>query len=149
MCLLKTGACLIQVLFNVFAFCGHWIHACLIQGACLTEAATKTGFTLFFLKTVCWSRSLTCEEVDKKRKKPFIYFILIHGAQWLRVVECWTWDRGDAGSSLTGVTALCPWAGHINPCLVVWFKPGRPISTYVTEKVVDWDIFKSQIKQIF
>ena len=26
------------------------------------------------------------------------------------VVECLTRDRGAAGSSLTGITALCPWA---------------------------------------
>ena len=31
------------------------------------------------------------------------------------LVECLTWDRGAAGSSLTGVTTLCPWARHINP----------------------------------
>ena len=35
MCLLKIGACLIQVCFNVFACFGKLIHACLIQAACL------------------------------------------------------------------------------------------------------------------
>ena len=35
------------------------------------------------------------------------------------VVECLTRDQGFAGSSLTGVTALCPLARHINPCLVL------------------------------
>ena len=35
------------------------------------------------------------------------------------VEECLTRDRGAAGSSLTGVTALCPWARHINPSLVL------------------------------
>ena len=35
------------------------------------------------------------------------------------VVEYLTRDRRAADSSLTGVTALCPWAGHINPCLEV------------------------------
>ena len=35
------------------------------------------------------------------------------------VVECLTQDRGIAGSSLTGVTALCPRARHFNPCLVL------------------------------
>ena len=35
------------------------------------------------------------------------------------VVECLTLDWRAAGSSLTGVTALCPWARHIKPCLVL------------------------------
>ena len=29
------------------------------------------------------------------------------------VVECLTWDRGVVGSSHTGVTTLCPWAGTL------------------------------------
>ena len=32
------------------------------------------------------------------------------------VVECLTWDQRAKGLSLT---ALCPWARHINPCLVL------------------------------
>ena len=36
-------------------------------------------------------------------------FISIGGS----VVECLTRDRGAAGSSLTGVTVLCPYARHI------------------------------------
>ena len=35
------------------------------------------------------------------------------------VVECLTRDREVAGSSLTGVAALCPRARLINPCLVL------------------------------
>ena len=35
------------------------------------------------------------------------------------VVECLTPDGRSAGSSLTGITALCPWAGHFYPCLVL------------------------------
>ena len=46
MCLLKTGACLMQVHFSVFSFFGNLLHACLIQVACLIEAATETGFTV-------------------------------------------------------------------------------------------------------
>ena len=34
LCLLKTGACLIQVHFNAFACFTKLIHACLIQVAC-------------------------------------------------------------------------------------------------------------------
>ena len=38
----KTGAGFIQLLDNVFAFCGNRIHACLIKIAFLIEVATKT-----------------------------------------------------------------------------------------------------------
>ena len=34
------------------------------------------------------------------------------------VVECFTRDQGVAGLYLTGVTALCPCARPVNPCLV-------------------------------
>ena len=40
------------------------------------------------------------------------------------VVECLTRDLRAAGFSVTGVTALCPWARHINPCLVM-VKPRK------------------------
>ena len=44
----------------------------------------------------------------------------VHGREHSgSVVECLTRDRGAAGSSLTGVTVLCPLAGHIYPCLVL------------------------------
>ena len=43
------------------------------------------------------------------------YMILHSGS----VVEYLTWDGDDAGLSLTGVTALCPWSRHIGPCLVL------------------------------
>ena len=35
------------------------------------------------------------------------------------VLECLTRDWRATGSSLTDVTALCPWARHINPSLVL------------------------------
>ena len=47
MCLLKTGVCFIQVHFNAFAFFANRPYACLIQGACLMEVATKTDFTVY------------------------------------------------------------------------------------------------------
>ena len=49
------------------------------------------------------------------------------------VVECLTRDRGAAGSSLTGVTVLCPWAKHINPSLVL-VQP-RKTPPYITERL--------------
>ena len=36
-----------------------------------------------------------------------------------RMIECLTRDRGVAGSSLNGGTALCPWARHLILCLVL------------------------------
>ena len=45
------------------------------------------------------------------------------------VVECLTRDRRAAGSSLTGVTALCP-----NPSLVL--SQPRKIRSYITERLL-------------
>ena len=50
------------------------------------------------------------------------------------VVEGLTWDQGAAGSSLTGVTALCPWARHINPSLVL-VQP-RKTRPFITERLL-------------
>ena len=43
------------------------------------------------------------------------------------VVECLTPDWENAGSSITGVTALCSWSRHINPCLVLVQPRKTPI----------------------
>ena len=37
----------VHVYFNIFAFFGNRIHACLTQVACLTEVAIKTCFTVY------------------------------------------------------------------------------------------------------
>ena len=50
------------------------------------------------------------------------------------VVERLTRDRGAAGSSLIGVTALCPWARHIYHSLVL-VQP-RKTRPYITEKML-------------
>ena len=54
------------------------------------------------------------------------------------MVECLTWDPLVTRSSLTGVTALCPWARHINPCLVL-------VQPRHNWKTVELDIIKSNI----
>ena len=59
--------------------------------------------------------------------------------EWERsgsVVECLTRDRGAAGSSLTGVTALCPWARYmyIDPSLVL-VQP-RKTRPFITERLL-------------
>ena len=65
---------------------------------------------------------------------------MIQPTQWQErehsgsVVECLTWDWRATGSSLTGGTALCPWARHINPCLVK--VQHRKTHFGITEKVL-------------
>ena len=50
------------------------------------------------------------------------------------MVEWLTWDQWAAGSSLTGVTALCPWARHNNPSLVL-VQP-RKTRSFVTVRLL-------------
>ena len=50
------------------------------------------------------------------------------------MVECLTRDRGAAGSSITGITALCPSARLINPSLVL-VQP-RKTRPYITERLM-------------
>ena len=55
------------------------------------------------------------------------------GAQWLSGIVIDSRQRA-AGSSLTGITALCDWARHINPSLVL-VQP-RKTRPYVTERLL-------------
>ena len=50
------------------------------------------------------------------------------------MVECLTRDRVAVDSSLTGFTALCPWARHINPSLVL-VQPMKTLP-YITERLL-------------
>ena len=50
------------------------------------------------------------------------------------MVDCLTRDLGAAGSSLTGVTALCPWTRHVNPSLVL-VQP-RKTHPYINERLL-------------
>ena len=54
-------------------------------------------------------------------------------------VEFLTGDREDVGSSLRGVTRLCPWAKHINSCLVLVLSTKEDVS-WNNWKIVDWDV---------
>ena len=72
---------------------------------------------------------------------PWIYFAnIVSGANpwpWSQhgsVRECLTRDWEAAGSSLTSATALCPWARHINPSLVL-VQP-RKTHPYITERLL-------------
>ena len=53
-------------------------------------------------------------------------------------VECLTGDRGVAGLSLTGITALCPWARHINPSLVLLIGRKESNQTNKTKFINTW-----------
>ena len=52
------------------------------------------------------------------------------------MVECLTRDRAAVGSSLINITALCPWARHINPSLVL-VQP-RKTCPFITERLLMW-----------
>ena len=65
--------------------------------------------------------------------RSFLLYIRVRGGSG-SVVECLTRDREAAGSSLTGVTAMCPWARHIDPSLVL-IQP-RETRPYITEKLL-------------
>ena len=60
----------------------------------------------------------------------------------MTVVECSNQDRGAVGSSLTGVTASCPRARHINHGLVL-VQP-RKTGPCITERLL---MGHNQIKQ--
>ena len=48
---------------------------------------------------------------------PNLYYNRVYREGSGLVVECLTQDQGARGLSLSGITALCPWARHINPSL--------------------------------
>ena len=63
--------------------------------------------------------SIGMKRVNNNTKNSLTIFDNIKGQECSSsVVECLTWDPGIAGSSLTGGTALCPYAKHFILCLV-------------------------------
>ena len=52
------------------------------------------------------------------------------------VVECLTQDQGVVGSSLTSITAFCPWVSQTNPCLEL-VQP-RETCPNIAEKLLTW-----------
>ena len=62
------------------------------------------------------------------------------------MVECLTRDRWAVGSSLTGITVLCPLARHNYPCLGL-VKP-RKTRPDITAKIVDWNVKNQTNKQM-
>ena len=79
------------------------------------------------------SRLFSIEGIEFWNQTIIMYTVHLLGLIQV-VVECLTRDRGAGGSCLTGVTAMCPWARHINPSLVlVQSKKTRP---YITERLL-------------
>ena len=62
------------------------------------------------------------------------------------VVECLTRDQGDADSSLTSITQLCPCAGHINSCLVVLVQP-RKTHLHISGKFLTGTVGRKESNQ--
>ena len=96
---------------------------------------------LFRRNATAWGQDLAllpsfyCRD-NEYRVRPFVKsaYQKILFSQPSSVVECFTRDRGAVGSSLIGVTALCPWAWHINPSLVL-VQP-RKTCPYITERLL-------------
>ena len=93
------------------------------------------NYKWYSLKTLCMGDTIY-----------FILFILLHcgvrehsGSD----VECLNWDRVAGGLSLTGITALYPWAGHFNASLVL--VQLRKTRLFITERLLIGH--KDQIKQ--
>ena len=63
---------------------------------------------------------------------------MIEGAQWLsgRVLDLR--PKGCGFEPLTGVTALCPWASHINPMLSTGSTQEDP--SRLNWKIVNWEV---------
>ena len=85
---------------------------------------------LIWIQTFCKGYQQTTKFPFRKERVKHIYKARERS---VTVVERLTRDRGAVGSSLTGVTPLCPWARHINPSLVL-VKP-RKIRPYITERL--------------
>ena len=103
--------------------CGTWLYRFLIFAPLLTSKK-------LILKK---SQQMTTKVSKSSSLQRVITFRLIRGRSG-SVVECLTWDRRVAGSSFTGVTALCPSARHINPSLVLV----QPMKTcpFITERLL-------------
>ena len=93
---------------------------------------TCATYLQFYAHKICLSGSMKLTKIILSRKQ--ITKALREGSG--SVVECLTRDRGAGGSSLTYVTALCPWARHINPSLISTGSTQEDPSLY-NWKIVD------------
>ena len=75
----------------------------------------KKIFTIYAKKNVKMAVMLAILDMEMERFELFWQFPLMPHIYFQRehrgsVVECLTRDRRAAGSSLTSITAMCPWA---------------------------------------
>ena len=94
-------------------------HKCIIIRVSWQFDSSLVLFWLYWVQGIgCWPKT-----TNRQESYP-------DSIQWYigsAVVECSTRDRGVVGSSLIGVTALCPWARHINLYLIlVKLRKTRP-----------------------
>ena len=126
--------------------CRPWLDAtfcCSIwsgSAGCLCPTKRRKAYTLlFFFSLFYYNRTVKIKEVGFLCSALCrVFNNLTLSSQWERsgsVVECLTQDRGAAGSSITDVTALYPWARtFLNPSLVL-VQP-RKTRPFITERLL-------------
>ena len=94
---------------------------------------------------LCCISSVSALFARIKRNFQGMKYIIWKGAQWLsgRVLDM---KPRVAGSSLTGVTALCPWARRIYPSLVL-VQP-RKTHPFITERLLMGSNLKNQTNKL-
>ena len=121
--------CKIHTRCKIYRGGGDYVHVAKIQGGLCPpiqkwEGGLSGGGGGDFCPTLCWVNNIRAQ--------------LIPDAASTSICCC----QGDVnsplyikwGSSLTGVIALCPWARHINPSLVL--VPPRKTRPYLTERLL-------------
>ena len=118
-------------LFKILKCITVWVHCQIIQEGSLKDRSTQPRPRRIMSQS---GGTISCRSdlvADRERSGS--------------VVECLTRDRRAAGSSLTGVTVLCPWARHINPSLVL-VQP-RKTRPFITERLLMGRNESNQTKQ--
>ena len=93
----------------------------IVKSCTCSEYHVRKGVTLRSVSTVLKEHPLLANNENPR------LIIRFEGS-----AVCLTRDRWVAGSSLTGVTALYPWARHFNPSLVL--AQPRKTRHYITER---------------
>ena len=106
---------------------------------CRAWSGSKLFDTLTVFKKVDFENVNISRQQKSMKNYPVVnsFFQGHTTGQWERsgsVVECLTRNWRAAGSSLTGITVLCPWATHINPSLIL-VQP-RKTHPYITERLL-------------
>ena len=118
---------------------------------CIVTFLPSLKFGIVFFVPVIYNVNLSNWFNSSAALHYILQELFSHATKWNMersgsVVECLPRDRMAAGSSLTGVTALCPWARHINPRLVV-VQP-RKTHPYITERLLMGRQWSNQINKL-